>query len=85
LKQKLIKEILATCLADNVKARELLADGSFRRLAVDLSQPQVRSQERFLELALQNAGRRLVETPEGPTPAVEPPPLDQHQRQRQAV
>jgi polyphosphate kinase len=85
LKQKLIKEILATCLADNVKARELLADGSFRRLATDPAQPQVRSQERFLESALQNVSRRLVETPQGPAPAAEPPPLDQHQRQRQAV
>src|SRR5262249_3049759 len=85
LKQKLIKEILATCLADNVKARELLADGSFRRITPEAGQPLVRSQERFLELAQQNAARRLVETPEGPTPAIEPPPLDQHQRQRQAV
>jgi polyphosphate kinase len=85
LKQRLIKEILATCLADNVKARELLADGSFRRITVEPGQPLVRSQERFLELAQQNASRRLVETPEGPAAAVEPPPLDQHQRQRQAV
>jgi polyphosphate kinase len=85
LKQKLIKEILATCLADNVKARELLADGNFRRVIADNGQPPVRSQERFLELAQQNASRRLVETPEGPAPAVESPPLDQHQRQRQAV
>ena len=85
LKQRLINEILMTCLADNVKARELLADGSFRRIAADNGQPPVRSQERFLELAQQNASRRLVETPEGPATAIEPPPLDQHQRQRQAV
>jgi polyphosphate kinase len=85
LKERLIKEILATCLADNVKARELLADGSFRRVVAADGQPPMRSQERFLELAQQNAARRLVETPEGPAPAVEPPPLDQHQRQRQAV
>lgn len=85
LKQKLIKDILATCLADNVKARELLADGSFRRIVPDGGQPHVRSQERFLEMAQQNAARRLLEMPEGPTPAIEPPPLDQHQRQRQAV
>jgi polyphosphate kinase len=85
LKQRLINELLATCLADNVKARELLADGSFRRITSDNGQPPVRSQERFLELAQQNASRRLVETPEGPATAIEPPPLDQHQRQRQAV
>jgi polyphosphate kinase len=85
LKQRLIKEILATCLADNVKARELLTDGSFRRVTANDGQPLVRSQERFLELAQHNAARRLVETSEGPAPAVEQPPLDQHQRQRQAV
>jgi polyphosphate kinase len=85
LKQRLINEILATCLTDNVKARELSADGSFRRITNDGGQPLVRSQERFLELAQQNASRRLVETPQGPAAAVEPPPLDQHQRQRQAV
>ena len=32
LKQRLIHEILATTLADNVKARELLPDGSYRRV-----------------------------------------------------
>ena len=32
LKQRLIREILATSLADNVKARELLADGSYERI-----------------------------------------------------
>ena len=85
LKQRLIKEILAICLADNVKARELHADGSFRRITVEGGQPLVRSQERFLDLAQQNASRRLVETPEGPAAAIEPPPLEQHQRQRQAV
>ena len=32
LKHRLINEILAMCLADNVKARELLPDGSYRRV-----------------------------------------------------
>ena len=32
LKQRLIREILATSLADNVKARELMPDGSYRRV-----------------------------------------------------
>ena len=40
LKQRLIREILATTMADNVKARELLADGTYRRLPCDPSQPQ---------------------------------------------
>src|SRR5262249_33385766 len=48
LKQRLIREELGTLLADNVKARELLPDGSYRRVPADSNQPRVRSQERFL-------------------------------------
>jgi polyphosphate kinase len=70
LKQRLIRELLATSLADNCKARELLPDGSYRRVVPAAGQPQVRSQERFLEIAAQNAVRRLNEGPSQP-----PPPL----------
>jgi polyphosphate kinase len=66
LKQRLIREILATVMADNTKARELLADGSYRRLTPAEGQERVRSQERFLELAAQSAARRM--------PEVQPPP-----------
>jgi polyphosphate kinase len=68
LKQRLIREILATSLADNVKARELLPDGSWRRVARQPEQPRVRSQERFLEIAAQQA--LLGRVPDGPPPAV---------------
>jgi len=61
LKHRLIGEILATTMADNVKARELLPDGSYRR--VEAAQPRVRSQERFLDLALGAAQRGLNGTP----------------------
>jgi polyphosphate kinase len=61
LKHRLIGEILATTMADNVKARELLPDGNYRR--VEAGQPRVRSQERFLELALGAAQRGLNGTP----------------------
>jgi polyphosphate kinase len=61
LKQRLIREVLGTLMADNVKARELLPDGSYRRVPVEPNQARLRSQERFLELALQNASRRLTE------------------------
>jgi polyphosphate kinase len=70
LKQRLIREILATSMADNVKARELQPDGSYKPVAVLPDQPRVRSQERFLEIAAQNASRRNVEV-HPPTP---PPP-----------
>jgi polyphosphate kinase len=57
LKRRLIDEVLAVSLADNVKARELLADGSYRRVEPGPDQPRVRSQERFLELAASHSGR----------------------------
>jgi polyphosphate kinase len=63
LKARLIDEILRTSLSDNVKARELLPDGSYRRVVPADGEPRVRSQRRFLELA--EAGSRL--------PAVAPP------------
>jgi polyphosphate kinase len=68
LKQRLIKEVLATCLADNTKSRELLPDGSYRRIK---GESPLRSQERFLEIAAQNALRRLpeVQQPAPPAPA----------------
>ena len=58
LKRRLIDEILAISLADNVKARELLPDGSWRRVIQKEGEPPVRSQEKFLELAIANAARR---------------------------
>jgi polyphosphate kinase len=75
LKKRVIDEILATSLADNVKARELLADGSYRKVTRAPDQPAVRSQERFLELAAQNAQRRLVETAPAAPPAIAPRPV----------
>jgi polyphosphate kinase len=50
LKQRVI-EILKTTLADNVKARELLPEGKYRRVVPVEGQPVVRSQVRFLEQA----------------------------------
>jgi polyphosphate kinase len=75
LKQRLIREILATSMADNMKARELLPDGSYRRLQPAPNQPQVRSQERFLEMAALNAARRLAEAPPPPIPYVDSRPV----------
>jgi polyphosphate kinase len=75
LKQRLISEILATSLADNVKARELLPDGTYRRIHPKDGLPAVRSQQRFLEIAAQNATRRLAEAPPPPIPYVDPRPV----------
>jgi len=77
LKTRLIDEVLATSLADNTKARVLLPDGRYRRVAPDNGQPPVRSQERFLEFAAASARRQLptiavVSPPEPPPPARKP-------------
>ena len=53
LKKRLIQEVLTITLADNVKTRELLSDGSYRRIVAPEGEVLVRSQERFLELARQ--------------------------------
>ena len=74
LKNRLVHEILAISLADNTKARELLPDGTYRRVQRAPEQPLVRSQERFLEIAAQNAQRRPTEIPP-PLPALAPPPV----------
>ncbi len=87
LKQRLISEVLAITLADNTKARELLPDGSYRRVKPEPNQPPTRSQERFLELAAQSARRRLMELPPGPVPFIAQPagasPADRRPRKRQ--
>ncbi len=74
LKNRLVHEILAIDLADNMKARELLPDGTYRRVQRAAEQQPVRSQERFLELAAQSAQHRSIEMPSqapviAPTPA----------------
>jgi polyphosphate kinase len=71
LKERLIKEILATSLADNIKSRELKSEGHYHRLSADGVQVRTRSQERFLEIAAQNAARRLNEDQPPPIPFVD--------------
>ncbi len=56
IKQRVI-EILNITLADNVKARQLMPDGSYRRLSPAPGQAAVRSQFRFLEM-YSEAGNR---------------------------
>jgi polyphosphate kinase len=56
LKKRFIDEIIATSLADNVKARELQPDGSWIRVPTDAAR-RVRSQAKFLELAAEAASR----------------------------
>jgi polyphosphate kinase len=51
LKTRIIDEILATVLADTVKARRLRADGSYERVQPEGESPPVRSQSVFPVLA----------------------------------
>jgi polyphosphate kinase len=48
-------EILATMLADNVKARVMRADGHYEKRAPVEGEPTIRSQQRFLEAAKEKA------------------------------
>jgi polyphosphate kinase len=89
LKQRLIDEVLAISLADNVKARVLLPDGSYRRVERKPDEPAVRSQERFLDLAATVAARRqlsgdpLAGTLDSPSAAAAPQALRKKRRHRQ--
>jgi len=51
LRARILNEILATQLADNVKARRLAADGTYHRVTPAKDAPLVRSQEHFVQLA----------------------------------
>lgn len=58
LKRRVIQDILDVSAADNVKARELQSDGTYRRVRARDGEPAVRSQERFMEQARANAARK---------------------------
>jgi polyphosphate kinase len=83
LKQRVIREILGISMQDNCKARQLQSDGTYQRVKCDNPQSRIRSQERFLEIALQNASRRLNEVPPPPLPFVQDRPARKRQRKRQ--
>ncbi len=81
LKVRLIEEILATTLSDNVKSRELQPDGSYRRVVPAPGEEPIRSQQRFLELAAMNAARRQwsAEPPRPATPRINRRPKKRRQ------
>jgi polyphosphate kinase len=55
LRRRILSEILDTQLADNVKARRLLPDGTYQRVTPDKGAALVRSQEHFVKLATKTA------------------------------
>ena len=60
LKARLIDEVLAISLADNVKARELQPDGTYQRVKPAAGAAPLRSQQRFLDLAAESEKRQAV-------------------------
>jgi polyphosphate kinase len=67
LKARMIDEIMTLSLLDNVKARELQPDGSYKRVSPAEGQPAVRSQSRFLEAAAEALRQATaITTPEEP-------------------
>jgi polyphosphate kinase len=85
LKHRLIHEILAISLADNVKARVLLPDGTYRRVVPAPGQPRVRSQQVFLERAAEHAAGRLKDVPAVIAYPELRPTAEPHQRPWQPV
>ncbi len=71
LKARLIEEILTTSINDTVKARELLEDGSYQRVQPAKDADALRSQQRFLDLALEAEQRILITA----GTAAAPPPV----------
>jgi polyphosphate kinase len=55
LRERIITQILGLQLADNVKARELLPDGTYRRVTPRPGEPRINSQEELIRQALANA------------------------------
>jgi polyphosphate kinase len=55
LRDRVVNEILGITLADNVKARRLLADGTYVRVRPEGGAVPVRSQYRFMEIAREKA------------------------------
>ncbi|MFO0824452.1 MAG: polyphosphate kinase 1 [Gemmataceae bacterium] len=69
LKQRVI-DILKVTLADNVKARELLPDGTYRRVKPAEGVTPLRSQQRFMEMVAE-AGNRAAAQPVAEAPVVQ--------------
>jgi polyphosphate kinase len=65
LRERVISEILAVTLRDNVKARTLQSDGTYTRAAPAKGTPVHRSQFEFISLALNGRTDRRLKTDAG--------------------
>jgi polyphosphate kinase len=55
LRARIIDRILAVVLSDNLKARELQSDGTYRRLKPKSGEPVIRCQSEFQNIAREHA------------------------------
>ncbi len=55
LRRRILNEILPTYRRDNIKARELMSDGTYRRVSRDPSEPPFRSQMEMARINLENS------------------------------
>ena len=64
LKQRILKGLVPTYLGDNVKARQMQPDGSYRRVTPEAGAPAVRAQVKFLtEPPIPDFTNEVAETP----------------------
>ena len=49
LRKRVLQEIIPAYAADNVKARELISDGSYRKIIPQKDQPPIRAQHVLLD------------------------------------
>jgi len=83
LKDRLRNEILATYLADRVKARRVLPDGRHERLAAPAGETAVSAQAALVELAVKSGARNgffEARTEPEPPPGADPGPPRRRQR-----
>jgi polyphosphate kinase len=74
---RLISEILSTSFADNQKAHELRADGSYRRVKAGKDDGAHRSQKEFMQLAIADKGGEATRLPTKRTAVqLAPPPVE---------
>ncbi len=60
LRSRIIDRILTVVLSDNVKARELQSDGSYRRIKPERGQVPIRSQSEFQNLAREHSEEGVI-------------------------
>ena len=71
LRRRVLDEILAIQLSDNVKAQVLLPDGGYRRVTAAKGEPSVRSQDHFIALARKRS--QAMAAPQSPRPQDDTP------------